>query len=112
MSLLTRNVKGTKTMAERTLYILGINRKYITNKTNVTRLWEIVERELGDSDLFISYQKDEEDESHNTIPARSHKVKKLCQDAYRNRILVHVGFEIFDETDVFSIQQDILGGRD
>lgn len=101
-------------MADRTVYIVGLNQKYLTNKTNATRLWEIVERELGSVELEISYQKGEEDTHYTTTPARKGKIKQLCIDAIRNRILIHpVGADLdMDMEECISVQQDIFGGRD
>jgi hypothetical protein len=99
-------------MAERTVYIVGLNKEYITNKTNVTRLWEVVERELGTEDLFMSYRVDQDDKEYVTIPARHHKVKKICQTCYRNRILIHVGEMLDRDDNIVSIIQDIIAGRD
>lgn len=96
-------------MAERTIYIIGKNKHYLTNRTNVTRLWEVVEQELGTQDnLEISWQKNEGDE-YSVTPARKHKIKQLCQEAFKNRILIHeVGNS---ENDVIQIRQDLLGGK-
>jgi hypothetical protein len=101
-------------MADRTVYVLGLNKFYLTNKTNVTRLWEVVERELGQQELVISYKKDEADVDYTTTPARKHKIKQLCIDAYRNRLLIHpVDEDPWDDTtECISVQQDLLGGRD
>jgi hypothetical protein len=98
-------------MAESFIYIVGMNKFYLTNKTNVTALWDVVERELGsDKDLEISYHDKEGDTYYTTTPARKQKVKKLCQEVVRNRILIH---ETGDMTgDVMSIQQDLYRGRD
>lgn len=99
-------------MADRTVYIVGRNKLYLTNKTNATRLWEVVERELGQQDLTISYQTDEY--TVKTTPARKHKIKQLCIDAYRHRIIIHPTDDDpwEDAEDAISIQQDLLGGRD
>lgn len=96
-------------MSDRTVYVIGLNKMYLTNKTNVTRLWEVIERELGKENLEISYKKNE-DEEYIVTPARVYKIKQLCNDAYRNRILVH-STGARDENCI-SIQQDILGGKD
>jgi len=100
-------------MADRAVYIIGLNKFYLTNKTNITRLWEVVERELGNFELEISYQVSEHS-CFKKIPARKHKIKQLCIDSYRNRILihpVHINPHV-DSTNCISVQQDLLGGRD
>jgi len=77
----------------------------------MARLWEVVERELGDgTELEFSYHLSENDTYYTTTPARKGKIKKLCQEVYRNRILVH---PIDDrDGDVLSIHQDLYKGRD
>jgi len=100
----------------RTVYIVALNGTYLTNKTNVTRLWEVIERELG-TDLYLSYQKESGDEAYTTIPARKHKIKTICQTAYRHRIYIHqheyqTDYNRDDLEKHISIFQDLLGGRD
>jgi hypothetical protein len=93
------------------IYIVGKNKKYLTNKTNVTRLWEVVTRELEeDKDLEISYQKHEKDDYFTTVLGRKEKIKQLCQDAVRNRIIVHLTDDF--DGDQVTIFQDLYRGRD
>ena len=101
-------------MADRTVYIVGINKLYLTNKTNALRLWEVVERELGDEELIISYKKNDGDSHFTTTPARKGKMKQLCIDAHQHRILIHpVGIDPLEDTEkCISVQQDLIGGRD
>ena len=96
----------------RLIYIVALNKSYITNKTNVTRLWEVIERELGTDDLYLSYEEDQGDKYFVTVPARRHKIKKICQNAYRNRIYVHVGEDLDKDENHLYIQQDVIGGID
>jgi hypothetical protein len=98
-------------MADRAVYIVGLNKFYLTNKTNVTRLWEVVERELGGfGELEIAWN-DQDGKAH-IVPARKHKIKSICQKAHRNRILIRVEGDYDHNYDFISIHQDIVGGRD
>ncbi len=93
------------------IYILGINRIYLTNRTNVKKVWEVVNREMGEEDLYMSYETKEGGAKH-TVPARSGKVKKLCNLSHRNRILIHKGFDIPQNADILSIQADLINGSE
>jgi hypothetical protein len=97
-------------MAERTIYIVSHGKTYKTNKTNVTRLWEVFECEWGKQELEIAWQKNEKDEYYETTPARKHKIKKLCQDAVGNKIYIYPVGEFYE--DGMAIWQDVIGGRD
>jgi hypothetical protein len=91
--------------------VIGRNKFYVTNKTNVTRLWEVVERELGTANELEIVWKDEREETHVT-PARKHKIKEICQKAFRNRIIIRLEEDDDLDYDYISIHQDLLGGRD
>jgi hypothetical protein len=99
-----------------TTYIVSLNKLYITNKTNATRLWEVVERELGSqNDLEIAYcltQEEDKNRDYHITLARKGRVKALCQKAYRNRILVRTKGDENFEDDHIAIFQDLIGGRD
>jgi hypothetical protein len=99
-----------------TTYIVSLNKRYITNKTNVTRLWEVVERELGSQeDLEIAYcltQEENRNRDYHVTLARKQKVKSLCQETYRNRILVRKKDDEDLDEDFIAIFQDLIGGRD
>jgi len=95
-------------MAERIIYIASRNGKYLTNKTNATRLWEIFIKIWKDEPLEFSYQKKEEDTEYTTVPARRVNLKKLCKEAVKNRLIVHPEGTMDDR---ISIHQDILGGE-
>ena len=93
---------------DRTVYIVSHDKKYITNKTNVTRLWEVFEEIFGDRPLMIDYQENEDDEVFISQPARMPKIKKIALIAYKNRFHVYPTDEPDNKITVF---QDIIGGR-
>jgi hypothetical protein len=103
-------------MSERTVYIVSLNKRYITNKTNVTRLWEVVERELGNQEnLEIAYcltQEEDQNRDYHVTLARKQKIKSLCQETYRNRILVRTKDDEDFDDNFIAIFQDFVGGRD
>jgi hypothetical protein len=98
-------------MSQPFIYIVGRDKMYLTNKTNVSALWEVVERELGDEkDLQISYHENEGDTCYTVMPARKQKIKVLCQEVVRNRILIHKEGDMTGT--IISIHQDLYRGRD
>ena len=100
-------------MADRMVYIVAHKGKYKTNKTNATRLWEVFECEWGKQDLQILYKKHEKDLEYTEVPARVHKIKKISQEAVRNRFIVQPVSDLLQvEEDHMSINFDFVGGRD
>lgn len=95
-------------MADRTIYLVSVNTVYLTNKTNATRLWEVFEERWGDKPLEFRYQEDESHTEYTSTPARVHKLKKLCQTAIKNRIIVN---PVGDRDDIISVIQDVVGGK-
>ena len=92
------------------IYIIGKDRLYLTNKTNVSAIWEVVERELGDEKgLEFSYKENEGDTCYTVMPARKQKIKVLCQEIIGNKLLVHATGD--RSGTIISIHQDLYRGR-
>jgi hypothetical protein len=100
-------------MADRMVYIVTHKKKYKTNKTNATRLWEVFECEWGKQELEILYKADEEDICYTNVPARVHRIKKISQDSIDNKFKIQpVSRNGQVEEDHMTVIFDVLGGRD
>ena len=93
------------------IYIVSYNKKYLTNKMNVSALWDVVTEMLEEGiALEFSYRLDEDGDWH-TEPARKHKIKKLCQNIWKNQLVIHKNGE-FEEGDFIFVFQDIVRGKE
>jgi hypothetical protein len=101
-------------MTTRYIYIISHNNKYLTNRTNVARLWDVVLEIFKSYDnpmgLWISYQKNVEDEHFTTVSARRQKIKQICIDAIGHSIRIHPN-EHDMKTDRLTVYRDAIGGQ-
>lgn len=96
-------------MSVQFIYIVAFNKQYLTNVMNVTALWEVVAKKLGhDTDIEFSYQLEDGDE-YTTEVGRQVRVKKLCQNVFRNRLMIHRTGDM--DGDFLTVFQDHLRGK-
>ena len=101
------------------IYIVSYNKKYLTNRANVSALWEVVTAFLEEEkDLEFSYRLEETDDDGEPTPSEWHtelgrpnKIKQLCQNIWKNQLVIHKTGE-FDEGDFIFVFQDIVRGKE